>query len=130
MARKKCKGIELSVFKGREAMLNRVIFQILGINGPQTVYDIHKQATKQRGLRNTRYASVNKRMKLLERPDYVNKVAEKETKAGFKASIYDLCPKTYLAILLSSIDIEELIAEVNEDTALAITAILLAAKER
>jgi len=46
MAPKKCKGTELSVFKGREARLNRAIFQVLSAEAPQAIWDIFKGVTK------------------------------------------------------------------------------------
>jgi hypothetical protein len=37
----------LSVFKGREARLNKAIFHILAQKGLQTIYDIHKETKVQ-----------------------------------------------------------------------------------
>jgi hypothetical protein len=116
--------IRLQVFKGRESRLNKAIFQILAIKGPQTIYDIHKRAETQRGLRYTRYASVNKRVRSLEESGYVSKAAIKETKAGFEASLYELRIKAYLAMMLDSINLEYLLARVNETTASVILGIL------
>jgi len=118
--RRKKKTSSLSVFKGREAKLNKAIFHILALKGPQTIYDIHKEAKTQRKLRHTRYASVNKRVRALEVLGYVRKSGIKETKAGFKASIYDLSIRTYLAIMFNSINLEELITKADDITALSI----------
>jgi hypothetical protein len=118
----KPKNTRLSVFKGREARLNHAIFQILSLKGPQTIYDIHRQVRAHRGLRYTRYASVNKRVRALEGSGYVKKIGIKKTKAGFEASIYELTARSYLAILLNSINLDKLINRVDEATASMILA--------
>jgi DNA-binding MarR family transcriptional regulator len=115
----------ISVFKGREARLNRAIFHILALKGPLTIYDIHKEVKAQRGLRQTRYANVNKRVRALEESGYINKIGIKKTKAGCEASIYELTTKAYLAILLNSINLDELLMKVDEAMAQTVLATIL-----
>jgi predicted transcriptional regulator len=110
------------VFKGREARLNHTIFHILALQGPQTIYDIHKELKAQKGLRYIRYATVNKRVRLLKESGYINKTGEKKTKAGFQASVYELTARAYLAILLNSINLDKLVTRVDEATASMILA--------
>ena len=128
MAKRRPSTIKLQVFRGREAKLSKAIFHTLAHKGPQTIYNIHKEAKHQKGLKHIRYASVNKRVRLLEEAGYINRVGFKKTKAGFEASIYELCAKTYLAILLGSINPENLLARVDEETASAILATLIDAR--
>jgi hypothetical protein len=116
---------KLSVFKGREAKLNRAIFQTLALKGPQTIYDIHKTFRHTRGFKNTRYASVNKRIRKLQESDFVRKAGTKETRAGFKACTYELCAKTHLAILLESVNLEDFFVHVSEDISLSILGALV-----
>jgi len=52
-----------------------------------------------------------------------SKTGVKKTKAGFKASIYELTARAYLAILLNSINLDELVTRVDEAT---VSAILVA----
>ena len=125
MAKGKRKRAELSVFKGREAKLNYAIFQILAQKGPQTIYDIHKIMKTRRRLRHVRYATVNKRVRALEESGYIRKIGRKKTKAGFKASIYELTIKAYLAILLNFIDLDDLLMRVDDATASAILAAII-----
>jgi hypothetical protein len=125
VARLKSKGGRISVFKGREAKLNRAIFQILALKGPQTIYDIHKEAKAQKGLKQTRYASVNKRVRALEELDYINKVGIKKTKAGFEASIYELSVKAYLSMILNVINLDNLLMRVDEATAQTILGAIM-----
>ena len=117
MARRERKTGRLSVFKGREAKLNHAIFQILALKSPLTIYDIHKEVKARRGLRRTRYATVNKRVRSLEGSNFIKKVGVKKTKAGFKASTYELTDRASLAILLNSINLNELVMQVDEATA-------------
>ena len=91
MDKKKRKHGRISVFKGRKAKLNRSIFYILTLKGPLAIYDIHKEVKAQRALRDTRYASVNKRVRFLKESGYIKKIGAKKTKAGFEAAIYELC---------------------------------------
>jgi DNA-binding PadR family transcriptional regulator len=122
VARREDKSGRISIFKGREAKLNRAIFHILALKGPLTIYDLYKEVRARRRLRRTRYASVNKRVKSLEKSGYIKKIGVKRTKAGFKASIYELNSRAYLAILLDSIKLEDLLTRVDEATASAILA--------
>jgi predicted transcriptional regulator len=124
LARKKCKGTELSVFKGREAKLNRAVFQTLAQKGPQTIYDMHKEI-KSKGLGTTRYANVNVRVRILQQSGYVRRKNEKKTRAGFQATIYELTAKALLAMLLDSIDIEKLIDQITEEKGQTIMGAIL-----
>jgi len=119
------KGTELSVFKGRGAKLNRSIFQALALKGPQTIYDIHKQVRALRGLRYTRYASVNKRVRSLEESGYIRKTGAKKTKAGFEAMIYEATFRAYLAILLNSLNLEVLVTQADEGATSTILAAVI-----
>jgi DNA-binding MarR family transcriptional regulator len=125
VSRRKAKSGRISVFKGREARLNKAIFHILALKGPQTIYGIHKEVKAQRGLRQIRYASVNKRVRFLEETGYIKKTGIKKTKAGFQASIYELTTKAYLATLFRSVNLDELLMRVDEATAQTILAVLL-----
>ena len=120
MARREGKTGRISVFKGREAKLNRAIFQILALKSPLTIYDIHKEVKARRGLRRTRYATVNKRVRSLEELRYVKKTGAKKTKAGFNASIYELTARAYLAMLLNATNLNALVMQADESTASAI----------
>jgi len=127
VSRRKHPHVRLSVFKGREAKLNKAIFQTLAHKARQTAYDIYKELRKQHKLKHVRYATVNKRVRILEETGYINKTGKKKTKAGFEASTYELTAKTYLAILLDSINLEDILKLVNEATAQAILSDILLA---
>jgi len=120
MARKKSKGTELSVFKGRETKLNRAIFQILAQKCPQTIYDTHKKIKAQRRLKRTYYGNVNKRVRALEQTGYLKPAKIQNTKAGFEATVYELTARAYLGLMLDSISLESLLNRIDEDSAMEI----------
>jgi hypothetical protein len=120
MARKKCKGTELKVFKGRESKLNQAIFEILCLKGALTIYEVYKETINRKGLLRTRYSSINKRIKALEKTGYVKKVATRLTKAGFKANVFDVTANAYVAIFLSKRNISGIVQNASEEFSLAI----------
>jgi len=130
MVRKKTKGTKLSVFKGRETKLNRAIFQSISTNGSQTIYELYKNVRTFRGLKNTHYANVNKRVRSLEQLGYLKKLKTQATKAGFTTIIYDLTSRGYLALVLNAINIDDLLNTLNEEFALQITAIIAEATSK
>ena len=111
------------MFKGREAKLNRAILQILILKGPQTIYDIHKQIKRCRGLRRTYYPNVNKRARALEETGYLRIVEVQTAKAGSQKAIYKLTIRARMALKLDSTTMEELLSRMSEEVA----AVLLAA---
>ena len=115
-------GAKLSVFKGREAKLNRAIFQTLALKGAKTIYDIHKHLRTFRGLKYTYYGNVNRRVRALRQQGYVKEVSIKSTKAGFEATEYELTTRTYLVLLLDSINLEDALNRMDEDVASEILA--------
>lgn len=129
MAKGKEKSGRISVFKGREARLNKAIFHILALKGPQTIYDIHKELKAQKGLRYIRYATVNKRVRLLKESGYINRIGVKKTKAGFQASVYELTARAYLAMLLNLINLDDLLMKVDEATASEIVATIMSSAD-
>ena len=118
----KPKNTRLSIFKGREAKLNRAIFQALALKGAQTIYDIHKHVRTFRGMKYTYYGNVNKRVRTLEQLGFVKEVGVKSTKAGFEAIEYELAIRAYLALMLDSINLEDLLNRMDQDVASEILA--------
>jgi len=129
VSRRKEKGGRLSVFKGREARLNQAIFHILALKGPLTIYEVCKEVKAQKGLKQTKYTNVNRRIRILEQSGYLERAGKRKTLAGFEAILYGLTPKTYLALLLNQINLEDFIRTADKN---AITVILatLATNER
>lgn len=123
--RKKCKGTELSVFRGREAKLNRAIFQILSSKEQLTIYDIYKELKQQKLKKTLRYSSVNKRVRALEQSGYLVTFSVRRTKAGFNAVLYCLAKKACLAIVLGSISFDNFIDQVDDQSAEVLLAVII-----
>jgi DNA-binding Lrp family transcriptional regulator len=117
--------IKLQVFKGREAKLNKTIFRILANKGPQTIYNIHKQIRTQRGLRQVKYASVNKRIRSLVESGYVTRLGTKRTKTGLEVFNYDVAYRALLAILIGSLELDATIAHIDDSLALILLGDIL-----
>jgi len=96
----------LSVFKGREARLNRAIFHILAHRGPQHVYALLSEIGKQRGFTDTRYGVVRRRVEVLEKQDYLMRVGTANTRVGSYAPVYQLTPRAELALALSKTNLD------------------------
>jgi DNA-binding transcriptional ArsR family regulator len=123
MVQKKRRATRLAVFKGREAKLNRAIFETLATKGPQTISNLQKQISKQKGLTGTYYASLSKRIRRLEETGYITQV--KPTPAGSKAATYELRVKAYLAAFLNSTSMEDVIDQATDSKAAMILLALL-----
>jgi len=99
----------ISIFKGREARLNKAIFRILARQTPWTIYEIWQKLRDQRDFAYIRYHIVNRRVRALERRGYIEKSGERKTKTGFVAILYQLSTRAYLATLLDKIDLDNFI---------------------
>ena len=124
MARKEGEGTKLSVFKGREARLNRAIFQVLARKEPLTTREIRKAVTQIRRIKRTSYSTINKRVRSLEDSGYLTKAAVKERPGGI-ANYYELSPKAYLATFFNSISIEDLMERIDLDSVLPVLGALV-----
>jgi hypothetical protein len=116
----------LIVFKGREAKLNRAILQRLTKSHPLTIWEIKKEIDQIRGLKKTRYHTVNTRVRSLETGGYLRKIGEKETKAGSRANLYEATPKAIVSLQIDSLYLDDLIEELDELTAITIASLIAA----
>jgi DNA-binding PadR family transcriptional regulator len=115
----------VSVFKGRDARLNKAIFWILALQSPLTIYDMWRKLRTQRDFAYIPYNTVNRRVRALEEQDYIEKTGERKTKTGFAAKLYQLTDRAHLALLLHRIDLDEFIEKAPYDSIVtAISAII------
>ncbi len=128
MARRKAKSGRISVFKGREAKLNRTIFHILALKGPLTIYEVYKEVKALRHLKHTKYTNVNRRVRALESSNYLERTGTRETQAGFKATLYQLSTRGYLALMLNQINIETILQKADKTAILNLLAALSSAR--
>jgi len=103
----------ISVFKGREARLNRAIFRTLAHKSPQTTWDMFKQFKKQKDMPNLRYWVLIRRVKALHELDYLMKVGETKTMPGTDTALYQLTPRAELAIAIDQVDLNKFIREAD-----------------
>jgi hypothetical protein len=115
----------LSVFKGREARLNKAIFHILALKGPLIIYDIHKEVKAQKGLKYTKSSNVLRRIRALEESGYLEKAGTRKTLPGSERVLYKLSSKTYLALLLNKINLDSFIQTAKEESIIATLAALI-----
>ena len=104
----------IAVFKGRDARLNKAIFWILAQQSPLTIYDIWRKLRAQRDFAYIPYNTVNRRVRALEAHGYIEKSGERKTKTGFKAALYQLTVRAYLAILLDKINLDDFVEKASE----------------
>jgi DNA-binding PadR family transcriptional regulator len=104
----------ISIFRGRDARLNKAIFWILAHQGSLTIYDIWRKLRAQRDFAYTPYNTVNRRVRALEEYDFVEKIGQRRTKTGSVAVLYQLTSRAYLAILLDKINLDYFIEKASE----------------
>ncbi|MEM2081498.1 MAG: hypothetical protein QW744_04415 [Candidatus Bathyarchaeia archaeon] len=121
MTRKKSKGTRLKVFSGREARLNRAIFEILAKESPQPLKQLYKKVSKQKGLEETYYASLIKRLHCLKEVGYIAETKQKHP----SPTIYELRTKAYLAMFLEENSMEDILEQATDtQSALILMALL------
>jgi uncharacterized protein YcbX len=64
-------------------------------------------------------------MKALEASGYLKKRGSRKTQAGFEAAVYESTAKAYLAFLLESMTLDELVNRIDENVALELLAIVM-----
>ena len=113
MARIKHETVKLSVFKGKEAKLNRAIFQVLAQKSPQTAWKIFNQLTKQKHLLDLKYWVLIRRIKKLQESDFLMKVGETKTMPGTETGQYQLTPRAELAMALDQLNLNKFLKEAD-----------------
>jgi len=105
----------ISIFKGREARLNKAIFWILAQQGPLNTYNIWRKVRAQRDFSYIRYHVVNRRVRALREQGYIEKHGEKRAeKIDLMAPLYQLTARAYLAMLLNEINLDHFIEKATE----------------
>ncbi len=118
----------LSIFKGREARLNKAIFWILARQDPLTIYDIWQKLRDQKDFAYIRYHIVNRRVRALEKQGYIDKSGERKTKTGFVAALYQSTARAYLTILIDKIDLGNFIEKAPDVSILTAIAAIVSAR--
>ncbi len=116
LSRKKSKYAKLSVFKGRETKLNHAILIIITQNSPQTIYDIAKTVRQLKGLTNTKYTNVNRRVKALEKQGFLEKAGFKHAIQGIQVTLFQPTTRAYVSLFLNQLDLDIFVKEADEST--------------
>ena len=114
----------LSVFKGREARLNRMILLFLCRECCLNIWQVYKSVRETRGFRHLRYHVINRRIRDLEQEGFIEVTTIKETPQGQKVKYYQSTTKTYLAFLLDAINLDLLIQSANNTDIIILLAAL------
>jgi len=117
-------GTRISVFKGREARLNRAILLILSHESPLNIRQVYKRVRTHKGLQHVRYRVVNRRMKALEKEGYIEQVGKEKTPQGFVAKLYQTTFRAFLAFALYCIDLNEFVRAADESELVTMLAVL------
>jgi len=115
---------KLSLFKGREARLNKIILLILCRECRLNVWQVYKRVRENRGFRHFRYHVINRRIRDLEQEGFIEVTMVKETPQGQKIKYYQPTTKTYLAFLLDTINLDQLIQSANNTDIITLLAAL------
>lgn len=128
MARKKtknkAKGTELDVFKDRAGRANHAIFEVLAKTSPQIIKQILKRISRYKGLEETYYASLTKRLHALQETGYIYEI--KHVQEGAKnPTKYELRMKAYLAMLLKEYSMQEILDKATDTQTASLMLVLL-----
>ena len=99
MQKDKDESFKLSIFKGREAKLNRAIINVFESEETKSTRQIYKKIIQNKELKNTNYSTVNKRIRNLEKTGFLKKTLTQKRSGGI-TNYYQLQPKALLAKFL------------------------------
>ena len=88
-------------------------------------WQIKKKLNQTRKFNRTRYHIINSRLKAFEKDGYLRKAGETKSKAGSYITIYESTNKACFALILDSLELENLINELDETATLSIVSLIL-----
>jgi len=105
----------ISIFKGREARLNKAILWILALQGPLNTYKIWRKVRAERDFAYVRYHVINRKVRALRDQGYLEKYGEERAeKMILMVPLYQLTARAYLAILLNKVDLNNFLEKAPE----------------
>jgi len=105
LAKREGKGTPLKLFSGKEAKLNRIIFLTLLCKGLLTSYEMWKDIHCMKGYRRYGRASIDRRMKVLHKQNWLLVNGTKPAKAHFLQPLYQISERAETALDLSKSDL-------------------------
>ena len=114
----------ISVFKGKQAMLNLAIFEILSKNSPLIIYDITKLVKEQKFFSQLKPNIIGRRVKDLVSQGHLEKAGSRDTKPGPQGTLYQLTTRAQVALYYNIVSREKFLKEADEETLTAELATL------
>jgi DNA-binding PadR family transcriptional regulator len=111
------------VLIGKAARANLAIFDALTKESPQNIKQLRKKVSKHKGLEETYYASLTKRLHRLQETGYVT--VAKPTGEGAKTQTYELTIKAYLAAFLKENSMQDILDQATDTQAAFLLLTLL-----
>jgi predicted transcriptional regulator len=115
---------KLEVFSNKAASLNRLIFELLYPKKELAIYETYLEIRRIKGLRHTKYQTVHRRMKNLERQRWIVKKGSKKTQPGTNAPLYQLSKRAVAALELDKVNMNKFLMDANDELVEEITRIL------
>lgn len=125
----KPRNTRLSVFKGREAGLNRVIFMVLDAKKLLTSYDMFLEIRRIKGFRHTKYSSVDRRIKALRQQHWIIWKGTRRTQPGSDSPFYELSSRGQTAIDVDEVNMNDFLKNAKEDLLLELRTVLSSFRE-
>jgi hypothetical protein len=118
------------VFSGKEASRNNAIFYVLTQQSPLAVWNMLGHVKHLPGFKRTKYAVISTRVKALEAQGYLRRTGTRAKKQGGETKLYELTARAQLAMALSNKTMDDVIKELDEDSALIILRIISKNQDR
>ena len=112
------------MFSGKEASRNNAIFYVLTHESPLAVWNILGHVKHLPGFKRTKYSVISTRVKALEAQGYLRRTRTRIKKQGGETKLYELTARAQLAMALNSKTMDDVIKELDEDSALIILRII------
>lgn len=118
--------LKAAIFKGREQRFNRAIIRVLSKESPLAVWNIYQHITSNlKGFNHSKYAIINARVKALQAQGYLRITGVRTKQQGGSTNLYELTARAKLAVAISTKNLDDLINELDEDSAKTILQAIL-----
>jgi hypothetical protein len=114
VAQKKSRATGLEVFWGRAGKADAAIFDVLTKESSQTIKQLLKQISRYKGLEETYYASLTKRLHALQRGGYIREVKPILAEGSKGQTRYELRIKACLAMFLEEHSEQDILDKPSE----------------
>jgi tRNA U38,U39,U40 pseudouridine synthase TruA len=120
---KRGKGIDLPVFRGTKAKLNRAIFEVLRVKKLSS-YNTYLEIRRMKGHRHYKYQVIDRRLKRLYDERWISKNGTKKTQPGTDSPLYELSLRGQTALEMGKTSRSRFLREANDDQLLQMKNLL------